>query len=488
MLFLLQDAFRDPLFAPLLNDKNVSSTYVRLLCRFQPSSVLAFLQSHDTYDVDACLKHCIDNGARAAAAFLLERRGDIRAALKIYLEEVHLANNALIAVVKQKGISGLPGNSLRTRPGSGGTPSDGLKTRERFTNKVVAVAQRRRGSSPSEEGFYTPPFEEYISARQVLRSAVSMCVRFAQDHLGPPGANAPQQQQQAANGGGTVGTPLIPSSASSSSFSGITTKALPSGASDNRNIGATDPVRAVWLEVLQRYLAVIKALREEMRTATKENGEPTPNPSNTLSNSATIHESNDSIDSSTAMERLSALESVFTSFLEEVIGQMAGHVPLQSIAAAVMEQYGGDAFGDFRTTLLSLLGVCNFELAILRCASRVTGTDTVSLLQEGYKKCMRPETVGGSSSSGVTNTVYSSDIARGVDAWSSANEGRKYGSGWWGSEGDLMSHAESSSSGMLLSLNSARQRGQEAWTKAAAAAGPAASTLLQRMSFPQGAA
>ena len=259
-----------------------------------------------------------------------------------------------------------------------------------------------------------------------------------------------------------------------------------------------EPVRAVWLEVLHRYLAIIKRLREDMRTATTEAIDVTTATNTPQSNigEASVAQI---VDLSTPLERLNALEAVFTSFLEEVIGQMAGHVPLQSIATAVIDEYGKDAFGDFRTTLLSLLGVCNFELSILRCASRVTGSDTVALLQQGYKECMRPETLGGSYSGSLNSSgVYGTSdyvMNNGTDAPGSSRNtsgtGNRSSMGFL-FNGDGMTNDDESaySSGMgpmMMSLSSARQRGQEAWTKATAAAGPAASTLLEKISFPQGA-
>lgn len=37
-----------------------------------------------------------------------------------------------------------------------------------------------------------------------------------------------------------------------------------------------------------------------------------------------------------------------TGYVEAVIGAMAGHVGLASIADAIMARYGADRFGDFR--------------------------------------------------------------------------------------------------------------------------------------------
>ena len=393
----MQDAFRDPLFAPLLHIKGVSSLYVRLLCRFQPASVLPFLQSHDAYDVDACLRHCIDHGARAAAAFLLERRGDIHGALKIYLEEVDGANEALMKAVHSRGTAGLLGI---------GPP---------LLTGIIGSKSEISSSSPPPP----PPLKEFVAARSALHSAISMCVRFSQDRV-TPSANSNRE--------------TISGGASSVRFE-------QQHHSIEEDLEA-DPVRAVWFQVLQRYVANIRQLKLDKRLLGAAEKEEKAEKENEEEEEEELH-------------KFEALETVFTAFMEDVVSQMAGHVPLQSMAAAVMQKYNGDAFGDFRTTLLSLLGACNFELSILRCASRVTGADTIELLKGGYQQCMRPEIVGGSSSFGSTS----------------------------GGGNGVSVILENSSGGSMRSFGSAQQLGQDAWAKATAAAGPAASKLLSRMSF-----
>ena len=43
-----------------------------------------------------------------------------------------------------------------------------------------------------------------------------------------------------------------------------------------------------------------------------------------------------------------------------------------------------------QSTLLGLLGACNFELSILQCANRVMGSDGARILASGYQQCSRP--------------------------------------------------------------------------------------------------
>jgi len=80
-------------------ERKTSSLYVRLLCRYDPGSVLPFLEAHDSYDIDSCLRQCKKANAWHAAAYLLERRGEASAALNVYLQEIQSSNDALIALI-----------------------------------------------------------------------------------------------------------------------------------------------------------------------------------------------------------------------------------------------------------------------------------------------------------------------------------------------------------------------------------------------------
>jgi Region in Clathrin and VPS len=426
------ESFRgDPLFAPLLNTKGVSSLYVRLLCRFQPSDVLPFLQAHDTYNVDECLKHCIDHGAREAAAFLLERKGDVQAALTMYLEQIDLVNIALVVAVKEQGIEGIPSYYTAISASSKTSP---IAPQMRLGVAEAALPPR---SSPAPS---VPLLREFVSARDAMNSAVSMCVRFAQDRMTPIDSPVLVEEQLAERE--QVGT---------SSSAGAASKSITGAIEENAFDFKADPVRAVWFEVLQRYVTIIRKLRAE----DKENA-PAPSTAPATSIAAPTF--------STISDRLRCLERLFTAFMEEVISQMAGHVPLHSIAAAVLHKYSGDSFGDFRATLSSLLAACNFELAILRCASRVTGTDTIALLNQGYKQCVMPQVV--------------------VNEQESMNKLETNGnSGGGGASLGGASGSQRSMDAALRSLGSAQQIGQDAWAKAAAAAGPAASKLMEKAGF-----
>lgn len=70
----------------LMNDSSTSSLYLKLLCSFEPSSVLEFLKSNDSYDLDVCLSHCLECNLLQPAAYILERKGDIAGAVELHIE------------------------------------------------------------------------------------------------------------------------------------------------------------------------------------------------------------------------------------------------------------------------------------------------------------------------------------------------------------------------------------------------------------------
>lgn len=370
----------------------MSSLYVRLLCRFQPSAVLAYLQANDAYDVDACLADCLERGVTSAAAFLLERKGDVQSALEIYLRDVDAANAELIKAAVHA--------PLPTSPGGRGSGMD-------------------TSAPPLHVGACVVPVAEFAAAKAALDSAVSMCVRFSQDHVG--------------------------------------------GAS---GLAASEPVRRVWLQVLERYVAAVRSLRQEERAtmATVQNqgeaaanGRPAAGAAQQLraadlASNGAVASPDGNQSSALENERTHQLQSLFMSFVEDVISAMSGHISLHSVATAVIERHGGDALGDFRGALLGLLGACNFELTMLNCASRITGSDAVAMLRETYKECMRPS-VAGPEPEAVA-------VPGGNDAMREAAAG-------------------SSGMGPAVSFSAIQALGQDAWAKAAAAAGPAASRFLK---------
>lgn len=63
---------------------NVSLS-VQLSCQYERNSVLKFLQTFDNYRLERCLRLCQEYRVIDAAAFLLERVGDVGSALSLTL-------------------------------------------------------------------------------------------------------------------------------------------------------------------------------------------------------------------------------------------------------------------------------------------------------------------------------------------------------------------------------------------------------------------
>ena len=70
----------------VLNSKATSNLYLRLICKFKPQSVIEFLKDSESYDIDIGLASCKEFRLSTAAAYLLERKGDIMGAFSMYME------------------------------------------------------------------------------------------------------------------------------------------------------------------------------------------------------------------------------------------------------------------------------------------------------------------------------------------------------------------------------------------------------------------
>lgn len=73
---------------------------MQLLCEYEPKSVLNFLETCESYRVDHCLRLCQEYKIIDAAAFLLERVGDVGTALSFTLSDLMDKFHMLDAVVQ----------------------------------------------------------------------------------------------------------------------------------------------------------------------------------------------------------------------------------------------------------------------------------------------------------------------------------------------------------------------------------------------------
>ncbi|XP_024531344.1 vacuolar protein sorting-associated protein 8 homolog [Selaginella moellendorffii] len=73
--------------------------YIELMCELEPSGVLNFLQGHENYRLEQCLKLCQKYGVKDGAAFLLEQAGDVGSALTLILGDLSKLFHELDAAV-----------------------------------------------------------------------------------------------------------------------------------------------------------------------------------------------------------------------------------------------------------------------------------------------------------------------------------------------------------------------------------------------------
>lgn len=81
---------------------------MQLLCQYERKSVLKFLETSESYRVEHCLRLCQEYRITDAAAFLLERVGDVGSALLLVLSDLNDKMIVLNAAIED----GLSGASL----------------------------------------------------------------------------------------------------------------------------------------------------------------------------------------------------------------------------------------------------------------------------------------------------------------------------------------------------------------------------------------
>lgn len=61
------------------------------------------------------------------------------------------------------------------------------------------------------------------------------------------------------------------------------------------------------------------------------------------------------------------LRKLFSQFIKEIVEEMIGYVRLPSIMSKLLSDNGSQEFGDFKLTILGMLGTYGFERRILVC-------------------------------------------------------------------------------------------------------------------------
>lgn len=297
----------------LISDSKISSIYVRLLCNHRPNNVIKFLAANDSYDVDECLKYCLEGGIHDGAALLLERRGDVQGALRLHLDRVKIADRNLINIARRS-----------------------LNTFSWKFDEIDVLKDENFGNESPEDSI---PSKEFNESRMAMEDALSMCIRFSQDH-------------------------------------GLTLEGQLCQSSDEMSKGSPSPIVIVWLEILRHYIDNLQELQLEMIGA--------PNEHSTV-------ESLDKNSTSCKMgtQNVAALINIFTDFIKEICNNMTAYVGADTMAVALLDCYSGVSFGNFRGILLDLLKSCSYREKIANCVNRCIARDSITTLSRGYTESMK---------------------------------------------------------------------------------------------------
>uniref|UniRef100_A0A5B7BN45 RING-type domain-containing protein n=1 Tax=Davidia involucrata TaxID=16924 RepID=A0A5B7BN45_DAVIN len=290
-------------FPKLLRNNPVNVTdemielYLELLCQYERNSVLKFLETFESYRVEHCLRLCQEYGIIDAAAFLLERVGDVGSALSLTL-------------------SGL---------------------NDKFVMLDTAV-----GSVDSDAGmehFSTTLKEEVNDIHDILHACIGMCQR-----------NTPR---------------LDPEESES-----------------------------LWFRLLDSFCEPLVDLYNDKMDSEGENH------MGMLAESLgrQDHEEAYIIKWKISKSHKSShiLRKLFSQFIKEIVEGMIGYVRLPIIMSKLLSDNGSQEFGDFKVTILGMLGTYGFERRILDTAKSLIEDDTfytMSLLKKGASHGYAPRSL-----------------------------------------------------------------------------------------------
>ncbi|GAB2291147.1 hypothetical protein Dimus_025404 [Dionaea muscipula] len=272
--------------------------YLELLCQFEPDSVLKFLETFESYRVEPCLRLCQEYGIIDAAAFLLERGGDVGNALQLTLSGITNKFIALDAAVE----------SMVLDIGATDGPSK--------ANYVDAALRLR----------------EVKVINNILHSCIGLC---------------------------------------------------------QRNTPGLDPQHAesLWFLLLDSFCKplMLSELEHEVPTTGETFGSKDGEGTSSITwkickthNGAPI------------------LKRLFAHFIKEIVEGMIGYIGFLSIMSKLLFQNSSQEFGDFKLTILGILGRYGFERRILDTAKSLIEDDTfytMSLLKKGASHGYAPRSV-----------------------------------------------------------------------------------------------
>ncbi|WOK95317.1 hypothetical protein Cni_G04024 [Canna indica] len=272
----------------------LTELYLTLLCQFERNFVLKFLETFDSYRLEKCLRICQEYGVTDAAAFLLERVGDVSSALILMLTGLNEKIDLLICAVERIYSEMVSNNSLE------------LQQLKDISN-----------------------MNEVVSVRDILHASISLC---------------------------------------------------------QRNTRRLDPMESesLWFRLLDCYSEPLKLFCTSKEASVKQN-QGNVDPVNDI----------DPMPKWRFLNRNCALilRKLFSQFVGEIIEGMAGYMLLPVVMAKLLSDNGDQEFGDFKLTILQMLGTYGYERKILGAAKSLIEDDTfycLSLLRKGASHAYAP--------------------------------------------------------------------------------------------------
>ncbi|KAK8509712.1 hypothetical protein V6N13_093565 [Hibiscus sabdariffa] len=276
--------------------------YLELLCQFERDSVLKFLETFDSYRVEYCLRLCQEHGIIDAAAFLLERVGDVGSALLLTLSSLN------------------------------------DKFAELDTTIESMVSKVSLGRSGSMEYFNSVlKMKEVNDIRTLLQACIELCQR-----------NTPRLNPEESE--------------------------------------------MLWFRLLDSFCEPLMGSYCSERVSEKENHVG-------LVESLGSQDKEESIIKWRIPKSHKGghiLRKLLSQFIKEIVEGMIGYVRLPTIMSKLLYDNGGQEFGDFKLTILGMLGTYGFERRILDTAKSLIEDDTfytMSLLKKGASHGYAPRSL-----------------------------------------------------------------------------------------------
>ncbi|XP_018456561.2 uncharacterized protein LOC108827617 [Raphanus sativus] len=300
-------------FPKFIQDNPVNVTddmielYLELLCKYEPKSVLRFLETFDNYRVEHCLRLCQKYGIADAAAFLLERVGDAASALSLTLsglgEKFVALENAVTCLISELKLG------------------------------ASEVATLEQSTSALE-------LKEVNDIQGVLQACIGLCQR-----------NTPRLNPEESE--------------------------------------------ILWFRFLDTFSEPLMDSYREPRNVDEIN----KGPASFKSLELRVDEAVETIKwriprSDTALTQI--LRKLMSQFIKEIVEGMIGYVRLPTIMSKLLSDNGTQEFGDFKLTILGMLGTYGFERRILDTAKSLIEEDTfytMSLLKKGASHGYAPRSL-----------------------------------------------------------------------------------------------